>query len=180
MSGSFSAKYLGRRNWLKLLRDYRKTRSTKTSHFPNQNILSVTKYLPVFDAKMPLTKQAKNEERWLYCRPPAPTNIWFFRLYDIKIAQESPGFDVFSGLPSNAIIALIWEPFKTMIYSLPKYLNELGAFSRISTTLSISEAVYVVYIPSSDYSENVTTKRCRVSISAARANYRRLNSLSRV
>ena len=67
-----------------------------------------------------------------------------------------------------------------MIYSLPKYLDELGAFSRISTTLSISEAVYVVYIPSSDYSENVTAKRCRVSISAARANYRRLNSLSRV
>ena len=100
-----------------------------------------------------------------------PQTFDFFPLYDIKIAQESPGFDVFSGLPSNAIIALIWEPFKTMIYSLPKYLNELGAFSRISTTLSISEAVYVVYIPSSDYSENVTAKKCSVSISAARAKF---------
>ena len=95
-----------------------------------------------------------------------PQTSDFFRLYDIKIAQERPGFDVFSGLPSNAIIALIWEPFKTMIYSLPKYLNELGAFSRISTTLSISEAVYVVYIPSSvvcgrkrKESPNLTMKR---------------------
>ena len=100
-----------------------------------------------------------------------PQTFDFFCLYDIKIAQESPGFDVFSGLPSNAIIALIWESFKTMIYSWPKYLNEIGTFSRISTTLSINEAVYVVCIQSSDYSENVIAKKCSVSISAARAKF---------
>lgn len=52
----------------------------------------------------------------------------FFPLYDVKIAQESPGFDVFSGLPSNAIIALIWESFKTMFYSYQNILTNSVRF----------------------------------------------------